>query len=410
MEIINQYKGLQKEIYVLFICKLIDNAGSMIGPMFTLILSSKMGMNGKEIALYLSLFTILSMPIQIIGGKIGDKLNKKHIINIFDITSTLIYLICGILGLNKYTLFIYMAGSLIQYAESPIYDSLISDFTTSEDREKAYSLNYIGLNLGLALSPTIGGLLLENHLSLMFIISGISELISIIIFNIYVKQTYSIKDESNIYEKSNEEDNIITILKQNKVITITLFIFSIGCITYMMYGYLMPLTLSDIHQELGSLYYGTISSTNCIVVFTCTVFFTKLLEKCTSINKMILAQVCEIIGYLLFLIFINKTYIYYPAIIIFTFGEIINTISTSPFVTRRIPINYRSRILSIINIFETMSGCLGELFIGTVYDNFGYKQAWIITILLMILIIILLELIKKLDKKSYPELYKNNIA
>ena len=367
-------------------------------------------MNGKEIALYLTLFTILSMPIQIIGGRIGDKLNKKHIINIFDTTSTLIYLICGILGLNKYTLFIYMAGSLIQYAESPIYDSLISDFTTSADREKAYSLNYIGLNIGLALSPTIGGLLLENHLSLMFIISGISELISIIIFNIYVKQTYSIKDESNIYEKSNEKDNIFIILKQNKVILISLLIFSIGCITYMMYGYLMPLTLSDIHQELGSLYYGTISSTNCIVVFTCTVLFTKLLEKCTSINKMILAQVCEIIGYLIFLIFINKTYIYYPAIIIFTFGEIINTISTSPFVTRRIPINYRSRILSIINIFETMSGCLGELFIGTVYDNYGYKQAWIITILLMILIIILLELIKKLDKKSYPELYKNNIA
>ena len=211
MKIIDQYKGLRKEIYVLFICKLIDNAGSMIGPMFTLILSNKMGMSGKDIALYLSVFTILSMPIQLIGGKLGDNLNKKLVINTCDILTSLIYIICGIIGLNKITLFFYMGGSLIQNIEGPIYDSLVADFTTSADREKAYSLDYVGLNLGLALSPTIGGLLLENHLSLMFIISGICELLSVIVFNIYIKKTYSIKDESNIYEKTKEDGNIIDI-------------------------------------------------------------------------------------------------------------------------------------------------------------------------------------------------------
>ena len=410
MKIIDQYKGLKKEIYVLFICKLIDNAGSMIGPMFTLILSNKMGMSGKDIALYLSIFTILSMPIQLIGGKLGDNLNKKLVINICDILTSLIYIICGIIGLNKITLFFYMGGSLIQNIEGPIYDSLVADFTTSADREKAYSLDYVGLNLGLALSPTIGGLLLENHLSLMFIISGICELLSVIVFNIYIKKTYSIKDETNIYEKTKENGNITDIFKQSKVMIITLIIFSLGYFTYGMYGYLMPLTLAKVHGELGSVYYGTMSSTNCIVVFTCTMIVTNLLEKMTSINKMMVAQGLQLFGYLIFLVFIGKQFFYYPAIIIFTLGEIVNTISTSPFLTRRIPLNYRSRVLSVFSVCGTLVSCLAQLLVGIIYDNYGYVPAWIITMITLIIMIVLYQLIKKSDKKTYPNLYTNNIA
>lgn len=410
MKIIDQYKGLRKEIYVLFVCKLIDNAGSMIGPMFTLILSIKMGMNAKDIALFLSIFTILSMPVQLIGGKLGDRLNKKIVINICDILTSSIYIVCGVVGLNKVTLFFYMTGSLIQNVEGPIYDSLIADFTTSSDREKAYSLDYVGLNLGLALSPTIGGLLLENHLSLMFIISGVCELLSVIVFNIYIKQTYAIKDESNIYEATKETGNILDIFKENKILIYVLFIFSLGCFVYCMYNYLMPLTLSYIHGDLGSVYYGTISSTNCIVVFTCTMAVTNLLAKLTSINKMMLAQGLQLLGYAIFYFFIFKEFMYYPAIIIFTLGEITNTIATTPFLTRRIPLNYRSRVLSLFSVIEMIFGCLGELLVGIIYDNYGYSQSWIFTMLIMIVTILLFQSIKKLDKKSYPELYKNNIA
>ena len=96
--------------------------------------------------------------------------------------------------------------------------------------------------------------------------------------------------------------------------------------------------------------------------------------------------------------------------IIFTLGEIVNTISTSPFLTRRIPLNYRSRVLSVFSVCGTLVGCLAQLLVGIVYDNYGYTPAWIITIITLIIMIVLYQLIKKSDKKTYPDLYKNNIA
>lgn len=409
MKIIDQYRGLRKEVYVLFVCKLIDNAGSMIGPMFTLILSEKMGLDGKSIAILLSMFTLISMPMQLVGGKLGDKLNKKILINICDILTSIIYIICGIVGLNSATLILYMFGSFLQYMESPIYDSLIADFTTSNDRDKAYSLDYVGLNLGLALAPTIGGLLLKNYLWLMFVISGISEALSIIVFNIFIKDIKVVVDDSNIYEAKNNGD-LLNLFKEKKVLFNILIIFSLGTFAYSMYAYLMPLTLIEAHGDLGSVYYGTMSSVNCIVVFTCTAFVTNMLTKISSINKMIIAQGLQLLGYLIFVIFVGKSFFYYPSIIIFTLGEIVNTISTSPYLTKRIPLNFRSRVLSVFSVAGTAFQCIGEIIVGDIYDKSGYFIPWVITFAVIILMIVLLYLNKEKDKKAYPELYKNNIA
>lgn len=410
MRIFNQYKGLRKEQYVIFVCKLIDNLGSMIGPMMTLILSTKLGMNASEIAMYTIMVTVLSLPIVLFGGKITDRFNKKLIINIFDISTSIIYIVCGIFGLSKVTLVFYIVGSLFQVAESPAYDSLVADFSTSEDRDKAYSLNYLGLNLGMMLAPTIGGLLLNNHLSLMFIINGTFQIASIIVFDIFIKDTRPIIDTSNKYE-AKEENRIssLQVLMKNKIVIIFMIIFSFSITCYNMWGYLMPLSLTSVQGVNGSVFYGTMSSLNCVVVVLCTTPLTALLTKTTSINRMMLGNTLEISGFIIFLLFINKPFMYYVAIIIFTIGEITNTITTGPHLTKRIPMNYRGRIMSILYFMESVVYSLCSVFIGKVYDYKGLNVAWILVIVIGITTIIAYQLTKKKDKETYPDLYEKGI-
>lgn len=406
MNIFSQYKGLRKEQYVIFISKLIDNLGSMIGPLLTIILSIKLDMNASEIAMYSLVITVLSLPISLFGGRLTDKVNKKLIINIGDITTSILYITCGIIGLNRTTLILYIIGSLIQTAESSAYESLVADFCTSDDREKAYSLNYLGANLGLMLAPTIGGLLITNHLNLMFILTGTSQLLSIIIFDIYIKDTRPIIDTSNKYEKKLEEGNVFDILKQNKVLIAFMIIFAVSITTYCMWGYLLPLSLTKVQGEAGSIYYGTMSSLNCIVVVLCTAPITSLITKTTSINRMIIGNIFEVLGLTLFFIFIKTPVLYYFAIIIFTFGEIVNTITTSPHLSKRIPVNYRGRISSMLYVIENVFISIGEIIIGKVFDNVGLNSAWIIVIVVGILSIIAYQLTKRSDEKSFPDLYK----
>ena len=409
MSIFSQYKGLRKEQYVIFISKLIDNLGSMIGPLLTIILSIKLGMNASEIALYSLVITVLSLPISLFGGRLTDKINKKLLINIGDITTSILYIICGIVGLNRTTLVIYIIGSLIQTAESPAYESLIADFTTSEDRERAYSLNYLGTNLGLMLAPTIGGLLINNHLNLMFILTGSSQLLSIIIFDIFIKDTRPIIDTSNKYENKLDKGNVFDILKKNKVLIAYMIIFAVSITTYCMWGYLLPLSLTKVQGELGSIYYGTMSSLNCIVVVLCTAPITSLISRTISINRMIIGNILEVLGFTIFFIFIKIPTFYYLAIIIFTFGEIVNTITTSPHLSKRIPINYRGRISSMLYVIENIFISVGEIIIGRVFDNVGLNIAWIIVIIVGVLSIFAYQFTKKKDKETFPDLYKEKV-
>lgn len=405
MKIIEQYKGFRKELYILIVCTFVDKAGSLVGPMLTLILSAKMHMSASEIALYFLLYTALSLPISLLGGRLTDKINKKLLINVCDIITSIIYIACGIIGLNKVTLFVYLMGSLLQTVESPAYKSLIADFTTSENREKAYSLNYLAMNVGFVLAPTLAGIMINNYVGLMFILSGSFELASLILFDIFVRDLAPVKDESNKYEAGVEDKSTWKLLCESKVLIPYIIIFSFSMLVYDMFGYLMPLSLTEKHGEMGSVFYGTISSANGVTVLVFTAILTALYAKKTTIRKMVAGNFYEFAGLLIFVLFLGHPVIYYPAMIIFTFGEILNTTTTTPHLTRRIPMNYRGRMIAVASVTESVVGSFGRFGLGKVYDNLGGVTAWTIVLVLSIGTILGYMILGRFDKKQYPGLY-----
>lgn len=405
-KLISQYTGLRKEIYILSLCQLIDSAGSMIGPMFTLILSTKMGMNAGQIATYFLVVMLLSLPINLLGGKLTDRFNKKLLINICDITTSVIYIFCGIVGLNKYTLALYVAGGLLQSIESPAYTSLVADFTSSNDRDRAYSLGYLGMNVGFVLAPTLGGILIKNHVSLMFVLNGVFQLFSIIVFDIFVKGTAPVQASDNKYEEGVSGGNVFKVIKDSKILLPFMLILSLSMLVYNMYGYLIPLELSAFHGENGSVLFGTVSSLNGITVLAFTALLTALFAKRSTLDKMIFGNTCELVGLAMFWIFVGTPFIYYIAIVIFTIGEILNTISSTPHLTKRIPVNYRGRMLAVSSVVSNIIVSAGQFAIGKVYDNVGSFAAWAIVIGVGVFTIAGYLVMRKSDMKRYPELYK----
>ncbi|MBQ2310994.1 MAG: MFS transporter, partial [Firmicutes bacterium] len=171
---LSQYKGLRKEIYVLFFGRVVTNLGAMVWPMLTMIMSQKLGMDASTIAVVMVLAGIVMVPANVFGGKLADRFNKKKIIVYFDILSIICYITCGLVPLSYITIGLFFIAGIGQNLEGPSYNALLADLSTTADREKAYSLMYLGGNLGLVLSPTIAGLLFKNYLWLSFIISGVA--------------------------------------------------------------------------------------------------------------------------------------------------------------------------------------------------------------------------------------------
>lgn len=381
--------------------------GGMIAPMLALILSTKLNMKASDIASFTLVVSIISIPIHLIGGKLADRFNKKNIIVICDIISVVCFIICAIIPLSFKSIIIYTIASKFQTLEGPSYDALTADLTSTSQRDRAYSLSYLGNNLGMILCPVIGGLLINNYLWLAFLINGLSIGLSSILIAFFIKDISISKDKNiNVYEESIEPtSSTIKYLFNNRVIFLYVIYAGIAIAMYDQFNYLMPIDMGEIYGEMGSTIFGTIYSTNCIVVVVCTAFITRLISKLLDTHKMMIADVLEIVGLMIFAFFGNIVIMCYVSIIIFTFGEIINTIVSPTYITKRIPSSHRGRLLSTISVFNSLCTGVFQKICGIIYDTIGSLPAWGFTCITGLFAIALLFVISILDKKDYKKLY-----
>ena len=403
----HQYRGLRRENYVLFFGNIVTNMGSMVWPMMTLILDRKMGMSAGNIALLLMLGSIICMPANLLGGRLADKVNKKNIILVGDIVSVTCYIVCGLIPLSYVTIGLIMLASVFQSIEGPAYSALIADITPTKDREKAYSLLYLGANIGLMVSPTLSGILFKDHLSLAFIISGVAIGCSTLLIWFLVRNITPVEEETEeaVYQKARKGASVWRVLWENKAVLLFTVITALYYAAYNQFNFLMPLEMGHIHGDNGALIFGTVTSLNCIIVVIFTPLITGWFKKLRETGKLVVGRALLIAGYLLFILLLGFIPVYYAAIVLFTWGEIFSTLAEGPYESKRVPSSHRGRLTSVLGVSQGILLALFNVGVGKVYDAAGSLGAWIIVLSAAGLSLLLAVWLIRLDRKKYPMLY-----
>ena len=407
MKLIDQYRGLRREIYVLFFGRIVTSLGAMIWALLTLILNQKMGMDASSIAILMTAAGIVMLPANLWGGKLADRRNKKNIIIYADLVSIVCYIACGIVPLGKATIGLLLLASLFQTIEGPAYDALVADITPTKDREKAYSLLYLGVNIGMILSPTLGGLLLENYLWVCFIISGISIGISTFMIWRWVKDITPVEETGGeaTYQAAEENESIFRILKKNPQVFLFVIAIALYFAAYNQHAFLMPLDMAAVHEN-GAVIFGTVMSLNCIVVVIFTPLITNWFKKMGETKKLLTGEMLIIAGYGIFLLLLGFVPAYYAAMIVFTWGEIFCTLAQGPYLTRRIPSSHRGRVTSVMWVFQSVLIGVFEIAVGKVYDLQGSTPAWLLVLGAIGAAVLITVFVIKGDRKAYPKLYE----
>ena len=403
--IFQMYQGLKKEVYILCFGRFVTAMGSLIWPMLTLILKSKLGLNAEQVAQWFLIFGILQLPFGLIGGKLTDRYNKRNLIILFDLISVAIYIITAILPLSVGSLCFFFIGSLFQHMEWSAYDALIAELTSDHDREKAYSLQYLASNLGIVLAPTLGGLLFNNYLWLSFLLSGLAILSSTILIFIYIPMQIEGAKNENTYEQ-NEEGTLLEVVKARKLLLVYVVIGCISAIVYAQFNYLLPIQMDEMFLSNGAVFFGMLTSINGAVVIFFTPILTQLTLKWSDLQRIILGTFLEIVGICSSYFLRDGLGLYIAFMFIFTLGEILNTLGSSPYLSKRIPASHRGRFTSINNIFATMASSLGNTVVGKIVVLYSFKEGWVFILVLGIVLMAILSIYQKMDKKRFELLYR----
>lgn len=399
------YSGLRKEVYILCFGRFVTAMGSLIWPMLTLILKSKLQFDAEQVAMWFLAFSVLQLPFSLLGGRLTDKYNKRDLILIFDLISVSLYILTAILPLSTTSLVIYFIGSLFQGMEWPAYDALIAELTSDHDREKAYSLQYLASNLGVVFAPTLGGLLFNNYLWLSFLISGLAVLSSTVLIFFFIPKSMEKAVITNTYEQQ-ETGTVFGMLKSRKILLIYIVITCISSIVYAQFNYLLPIQMDEVFLSQGALYFGMLTSINGFVVICCTPVLTQLTLKWSDLDRIRLGTLLEIVGICSYFFYRNSLPLYILSMVVFTLGEILNTLGSSPYISKRIPATHRGRLISISGIFTTLSSSLGSAVVGKIVVFYTFRQGWIFVAAIGALLMVLLMFYHRMDKKRFCLLYE----
>lgn len=408
MKFIQQYKNLSKEIYVLFFGRIVTSMGSLIWPLLTLILKNKLGYNATTIATLTMAMSILQFPMMLLGGKLADTLNRKKIIVVCDLITVTAYIVCGFLPLSNLSIALFYLAGVFATIEGPSYDALVADLSDSESREKAYSLQYLGMNLGLVLSPTIGGLLFENYLGIAFILTGLATLSSTILILLFVKQLSVEKKNISTYEEKRENESVFRILKERKTLILYALMCGFGGIVYAQFNYLLPLNMEMLYGAKGATIFGMLTSTNALVVIIATPLITTFMSRLMDVRKILIGQSLIVLGLFSYRFVQGAMVLYFILMIIFTVGEVFNTLGQQPYMTRRIPSSHWGRVNSFVYTINGFLSGVGNIFIGKIVDGSGYDMAWIAVGVLGAVTILLVIMLNVADKRQFGLLYGVN--
>ena len=91
---------------------------------------------------------MIFLVANIVGGKLADKFDRKKIIITFDIISVLFFFACAFVGTGTLLIIFFIISGVFATMEGPSFDALIAEATLPAEREKVFSLAYLGFNLG----------------------------------------------------------------------------------------------------------------------------------------------------------------------------------------------------------------------------------------------------------------------
>lgn len=416
-QLLTQYGGLKREIYILFIGKLVTAMGSFVWPMLTFFLTTKLGLSDGISTLLIATASVLSFPAALLGGKLADRFSRRSIILLFDCLTVSLYLLAAVLPLTIWTAAILFLAGLFQTIESPAYDALNADFSTTKQREKAYSLSYLGFNLGFIVGASLSGILFEHHLRLAFCINGLSIFVStvLIFFFVHTKNAISEDTESLLESYSeyelpvDEKIPVLTVLKQRPVLIGMLLV---GCFASMpsnLVGILLPLQLKETMGQTGATIYGYLNSLNGFVVIAFTPILTILLKKLTEIPKTILGLLLFVAGIGFFSVG-TAVAVLFVGMFVFTLGEVITVLGHNPYNSRRIPASHRGRVGGISSVVHSIFSSLTQYLISGILflSNSNYRLIWTVFILCGLCAAVLYGFLYGPDKKTFPKLYEKS--
>ncbi|HUX13028.1 MAG TPA: MFS transporter [Spirochaetia bacterium] len=380
LRVIRLYSELPREIHVLFFARLVNSMGAFVFPFLTLYLTQKMGLSTATAGLYMLLVAAAHVPGAILGGKLTDRIGRKKVL-VFGQAMAGAFLLPGaVLGTSILVPWSIFAAQFFAALAQPSNQAMATDLTNRSNRQAAFSLLYLGYNLGFAVGPLLAGFLFTNLTWLLFLGDAFTTFVSVGMVALLVPDSTPSADDVSRVDRMPamerpEKGHTLVALRARPVLLIFALLVSVLTFVYSQYGFALPLRLKELFLERGPVFYGTLMTMNAIVVIVLTAPVVLVTRRFSPARNLSHAALCYVVGF--GMIYFLRTFpVFFVSTAIWTLGEILVSTNSNVYIANHTPVSHRGRFNALFPLITGGGRALSPPVIGRFILWFGLSAVW----------------------------------
>ncbi len=363
------------QFWLMFVGLVVSSTGTtMVWPFLTIYASEKLLLPMAAVTSLMTFNSISGLIASIVAGSLVDYFGRKGIMVFGIFGMAVVYL--GYIYTNEFWQFgvlMFLSGLF-----SPLYrigtDAIVADMLPPEERAQAYGLVRMGRNIGVALGPILGGLVLSRSYNIGFVSAAITLIFFGLLIVFFLKETLEIKrDEQR--EDLRDQFKVLGQALKNKAFVRMLSSFTLMeiCATLM-----WVILAVYIKQNFGidETLYSWIPTTNALMVIFLQVAITHRTNRHKATKVMPIGAAFYPVT-MLIVAYSSNYWGFLIAMVVMTFGELITAPTATAYVANLAPPDQRGRYLGFFGLNWFVALAIGPMGAGFLSDNISIQAPWL---------------------------------
>ena len=372
------YGGLPRSVYALFVARIINRLGDFVRFFLTLYLTRVLEMNEKATGLVVTLASAAVMAGTLGGGKLADRFGRRRIMLISQTLSAAVIGICGFIPAHAALPALLIVSQFFLGALRPASGALVMDLTPPEKRQRAFSLLYLGINIGVALGPMIAGFLFEHYRRWIFFGDAITTMVGVLLVWYFVPETSRESAyRSDDHRERSFDGSTLRAFLNRPVLAVFTGILVLTSTVYSQFHFGLPLLVNEVFRDNSARFFGIISSVNAVTVILFTPLILKLFERRAPLRNMVTGCIAYAVGFGMLVLTVTGRWFFLLSTVLWTWGEILFATNVNVFISAHTPYNHRGRFTAVTHLAMSLGQTIAPAAAGFIIAGIGVRGIWL---------------------------------
>jgi MFS family permease len=368
------YNEYPRQFWLVAFGVLLSSAGSsLIWPFQLIYISKTLALPISQVATLISISSATGLAASFFGGTIADRFGRKPIMFGAQVAHGLAYLLMS----QAHTYIGFVIPMTIMGAAMPFYaigsDAMMADMVPSGKRTGGFAILRMINNVGVAIGPAIGGLIVARSYGIAFSLAATGMISYGALLFIFARETLHRQTAPSIAQKKEKLGGYDRVLADRS------FVGFVATITLGMIAPLMMWTLLAVYTNR---YFGVPEYLYSWMPITNALMCVFVQYPVTMFTRRLLAKLAITLGMFVYALGVGSVAVmtsfwgFWLSMVIMTFGELILVPTGSKYVADIAPEDLRGRYMSIYWLTWGIARSAAPMVGGYLHDAIAPQAIW----------------------------------